>query len=482
MDTRLTRREFVSRAGLAAAGFALAPSAFAAAEKQRLNVLFITGDDMNYDSLGVTGCKVPDITPKLDKLASEGMLLQEAHLGIAVCQPSRSVWMTGRYPHRNGAMGFEPINPDVPTLEESLHAAGYLNGIMAKVGHLTPRPKFCWDFVVEAQELNNGRDPELYYQRSKEFFQKAKTEGKPFFLMANCQDPHRPFPGSERAAQRKVEPGFDKVSRTYKPEEVEIPGFLPDLPDIRKELAQYFTAVHRCDEEVGSILKALKESGLDKSTIVIFSSDNGISMPFSKANCYRTSTHTPLIVRWPGIVKPGLVNKTDMVSCGVDFTPTVLDALGVKQIPDVDGRSFLPILKGGKQDGRDHVFTVFNETSAKNEYPMRCVRTKKYSYIINAWSDGKTMYQAEGMSGLTFAAMQAAAATDPKMAERVKFLRYRALEEFYDLEADPNELHNLAGDPKYKDTIEKMRLQLATMMVKTKDPLVSWFKQSVADK
>jgi len=118
----------------------------------RVNVLLITADDMNYDSPGVTGCKVPDVTPNIDRLASEGMRFEHAHINIAVCQPARSVLMTGRYPHRNGAKGFEPIRSDVPTLQESLRAAGYLNGIMAKVGHLAPIEKFCWDTVVPASQ------------------------------------------------------------------------------------------------------------------------------------------------------------------------------------------------------------------------------------------------------------------------------------------------------------------------------------------
>ena len=483
MGNGLTRREFIARAGMAAAGLALAPQVFGAEEK-RLNVLLITADDMNYDSLGVTGCKTPDISPNLDKLAAQGMRFENAHLAIAVCQPSRSVLMTGLYPHRNGAMGFEPIKTDVPTLEESLHAAGYLNGIMAKVAHLAPISKFCWDTVVEAQQLGQGKDPARYYTHSKTFFEQAKSAGKPFFLMANCQDPHRPFPGSEgEKAQEANLKGrktvrFPDASRYYKPEEITIPGFLPDLPDIRKEFAQYFTAVHRCDEAVGNILKALQETGFEENTVVFFLSDNGISMPFSKANCYRTSTRTPLMVRWPGTVKPGAVNRDAMV-CTTDFTPTVLEILGLKQIKDVDGRSFLPILKGRKQDGRDEVFTVFNETSARKDYPMRCVRTKRYGYIWNAWVDGKVVYQAEGMSGLTFAAMRTAAATDPKIAERVKMCQLRAVEEFYDLEADPNEMNNLIADPKLKGTIDKMRADLVKAMTKTKDPLLGDFKELI---
>ena len=96
------------------------------------NILLITADDLNYDSLGAYGCEVPGITPHLDRLAKEGLLFHHAHVNIAVCQPSRQSIMTGRYPHRNGAPGFDPIDEALPTLQESLRAAGYLNGILGK--------------------------------------------------------------------------------------------------------------------------------------------------------------------------------------------------------------------------------------------------------------------------------------------------------------------------------------------------------------
>ena len=476
MNNKCTRRDFLAGLGAASMGIALSPRIFA--EGQKPNVLFITADDMDYGSLGVTGCKTSDITPNIDALAARGMRFEQAHVTSAICQPCRSVLMTGRYPHRNGAMGFGPINADTPTLEESLHAAGYMNGIMAKVGHLAPQPKFCWDWVADARELRQGRDPQLFHKFSKEFFEKAKSEGKPFFLMANSQDPHRPFPGSEgeKANTKKDFPG---VSRTYKPEEITVPPFLPDgIPDIKTEIAQYFTGVHRCDEAVGQVLRALKESGMEESTLVMFISDNGISMPWAKTNCYLASTRTPLIVRWPGKIKAGSINRHDLVS-GIDFMPTILEACGLKQVEGMDGRSFVPLLEGQTQDGRDKVFTFINETSAGNEYPMRCVRTEKLSYIYNAWPDGKTVFKNEPQSGLTFKAMQAAGQTDSKIAERVKFFLYRTREELYDLEADPVELHNLAADEKHKSEIEKMRAELLQMMISTKDPLLEKFKEQV---
>jgi N-sulfoglucosamine sulfohydrolase len=378
----------------------------ALAAAPRLNVLFITADDMNYDTPGFTGCLTPDITPNLDRLASQGLRFVHAHVTVAVCQPSRECLMTGRYPHHNGATGFYPVRPAVPTLMEALKAAGYQLGIMAKVGHLAPPEKFPWDYKYDAGNLGQGRDPSLYYRSAKEFFAKAKESGKPFFLMANSQDPHRPWAGSDaennrgegkkgkQKKARKAAAGneddsvagsasYPPPARIYKPEEVKVLGFLPDLPGVRKEMAQYYSSAHRCDETVGEVLRALKEAGLEDSTLVMFLSDNGISMPFAKSNCYLTSTRTPWLVRWPGKVKPGLVDTNHFIS-GIDFMPTILEATGLPAPAGMDGRSFLPVLLGGEQIGRDRVFTCYNETSGRRSYPMRCLQTRLYGYLYNS--------------------------------------------------------------------------------------------------
>lgn len=482
MTNQCTRRDFLAGVGASAASLALSRCASASeSPEQRMNILLITADDMDYHSLGVTGCKVPNITPNIDALAKAGMLFTQAHVTIAVCQPCRSVLMTGRYPHRNGAKGFEPIDPKVPTLQQSLNKAGYFNGIMSKVGHLAPRDCFMWDYVADAKELGQGRDPALYYKYSREFFDRARTEGKPFFLMANSQDPHRPFAGSAgegpTAEKRKIA-GFPGVSRTCKPSEIDVPDFLPDLPDVRAEMAQYFTSVHRCDEAVGEILRALKESGQEENTVVFFLSDNGISIPWAKTNCYLHSTRTPLIVRWPGRVKAGVRNEDDLVS-GIDFAPTVLDICGAGQIDGVDGRSYLPLLKGRTQDGRDKVFTQFWQTSARKDFPMACVRTKGYSYIYNSWSDGETQFLNEPMGGMAWKAMVAAAPGDKKIAERVDFFLRRTPEELYDLESDPCEEKNLVADPKHKDRLAAMRAELLQMMESTKSPILDQFRKQI---
>jgi len=460
----LSRRHFLFQTGVAA--LSAASWAQSARKQAGLNFLLITADDMNYNSPGVFGGHVPGITPNIDHLASEGMRFEYAHVTVAVCQPSRSVLMTGRYPHRNGAEGFGPIREDIPTLQERLHVAGYLNGIMAKNAHLAPRAKFCWDYYITPEQLGQGRSPSLYYQYTAEFLKKAKASGQPFFLMANSQDPHRPFAGSEQELKNfgKHWPFDRRISES----EAVVPGFLPDIPDVRKEVAQYFSSVYRCDQTVGQVLRALEESGLAGNTLVMFLSDNGMSFPFSKTNCYLASTRTPWIVRWPGKVAAGSVNRAEFIS-GIDFTSTVLDAAGLPQIDGVDGRSFLPLLSGRPQRGRDRVFTVFHETSAHQRFEMRCVQDRRYGYIFNAWSDGKRVFKNESQSGLTFNAMQQAAASDPKIAERVKLFLYRVPEEFYDFQSDPDALTNRIHDPKYETEVRRFRKLLREHLDATAD-------------
>jgi len=176
MNTKPTsRRQFLRTMGLGAALLASGQAfVFATGKKKtRPNILLITADDMNCDSPGCFGGQTPDITPNIDHLASEGVRFTHAHVTIAVCQPSRSVLMTGRYPHRNGAEGFQPINTSVTTLQEELHKSGYLNGILGKVKHLAPIEKFKWDMARDIGELGQGRDPKLYYKYARDFFQQA---------------------------------------------------------------------------------------------------------------------------------------------------------------------------------------------------------------------------------------------------------------------------------------------------------------------
>jgi len=385
--------------------------------------------------------------------------------------------MTGRYPHRNGAEGFQPINTSITTLQEELHKGGYLNGILGKVKHLAPIYKYKWDMAKDVGELGRGRDAKLYYKFAKDFFRQAANKNQSFFLMANSHDPHRPFHGSiqERNNFKQTLKDIPAPSRVYGDDEVQVPGFLPDIPDVRKEIAQYYSSVRRCDDTVGAVLRALRESGLAENTLTMFLSDHGMPLPFAKTNCYLHSTRTPWIVRWPGKTEPDTVDKRHFIS-GIDFMPTVLDAAGITATKGMDGLSFLPILFGRRQTGRDKVFTQFHQTSGRNRYPMRCVQNQRFGYIFNPWADGERIFKNESQSGLTFKAMQAAAKTTPKIAARVKLFQYRVVEEFYDFANDPDALHNLSGDPRYKNELDRTREELLEWMKQTDDPALEALK------
>jgi N-sulfoglucosamine sulfohydrolase len=475
---RSTRRNFLKTVGWGALGFSLHACRSTRGTPQRPNFLLITADDMNYNSPGCYGSTIPGITPSIDRLANEGMLFKHAHVNIAVCQPCRQSLLTGRYAFRHGGEGFNPIGLEIPTLSEQLKAAGYWNGILGKEKHLKPDSKFCMDYVRGEAELASGmgigRDPTKYKAFAREFFSQARAKSKPFFLMANPHDPHRPFAGSEEE-KKYWGKELPAVRRWITEKEVTVPGFLPDIPDIRKEIAEYYTSVFRCDEVVGGILEALDDAGQRENTVVMFLSDNGMSFPFAKANCYLNSTKTPWIVRWPGKIPAGSANHKDFVS-GIDFMPTVLEIAGLPQIEGMDGRSFVPLLQGKSQPGRDSVFTEFHETSAKNRYPMRCVQTAQFGYIYNFWPDGRTEMTMDSTSGLSFAAMQKAAQKDKEIDSRVRLFAHRIPEEFYHLEQDPDAVVNLIDDPEFSAEIESFRRKLEAYMVETGDPALQAFR------
>jgi len=352
---------------------------------------------------------------------------------------------------------------------ETLRSAGYLTGILGKVDHSTPKVSYKWDFVHDQNELGNGRDPEIYYRYCREFLARCRREEKPFYFMVNSHDPHRPY----HVAGKPIE-GAKEPSKTYTPAEVAVPGFVPDLPGVREELGHYLNSVRRLDDTFGKTMQALKEEGFEGNTLAMFLSDNGIAIPFAKCNAYLASTRTPWIVRWPGVVKGGATDRQHMIS-GIDFFPTVLDAAGLPVPQGLDGFSFLPLLQGRAQSGRDQVFTQIDMKAGGDAVPMRCVQNHRLGYIFSPWSDGKFIYRNNN-EGLTMKAMVEAAKTDPRAAERVRMFRYRTFEELYDLQSDPDCLNNLVDKADHKDDLDRMRNELHAWMKRTRDPLLPAFE------
>lgn len=438
--------------------------------KKNLNVVVFTADDLGPDGMGVGafGAKIKGITPNIDKVANAAVRFYNAHVNSAICMPSRGIIGTGRYGFNSLHHGFFHAPDSIPTLMEGFQKEGYKTGILGKVYHSSVKNSTVWDYVYDYEDLGSGRSPSKYYEKTKAFAERCRKENKPFYFMINSHDPHRPF----QEPDGKLLAGAEWPSKLYSPDEVFVPGFLPDLPGVRNEISHYYNSVRRLDDTFGKVMQAIKDAGAENNTVVIFLSDNGISMPFSKANCYLKSTKTTFFVYLPGTLKP-LEDKEHLIS-SVDLFPTIMDMIGAEKPAGLDGTSFLPLLEGRKQSGRDKVFTQIDYLSSNKYWPMRCVQDKEFGYIFNPWSDGKAAYH-NANEGETFKAMEQEGKTNPQIQERVDLFRYRVPEEFYDLKNDPDCLHNLVYDKSYTKKVELYKNKLRALMQKYHDPVLEVF-------
>ncbi len=466
----MNRREFIKKTalsvGVMAAGGCLEMEASQEGKNQsRPNIMVITADDMGFETPGCFGNTTPDITPNIDKLADEGLKFEHAYVTSSICMPTRTSWISGRLPYRSGSIGFNPVAPGIPRLGKMMKEAGYYTGIVQKVWHFSPATEEDWDYIVDHLD-HGGRDPKAYPAMIREFTQKAEKAGKPCFLIVNITDPHRAFCGSPKE-QNKF-PNRPPASRMYKPSEVDVPGYLPDVPAMREELSYYYNSSKRCDDSVGKILDTMDELGISgKETITMFLSDNGAPLPFAKGSVYRQSVQTPWIIRWPGKIKPGTIDDENFVN-GVDFMPTILDLAGSKTPDTIDGKSFAPVLFGKKVDGFDFGFGVFIRGHS-HFVNQRGIHTKKYGYIFNEWvafEDGDVYFVADNMTPILYPA----ADRDPELAKRIEFYLDRAPEELYDYEKDPWATCNLVHDPEYFDALKTMRKKMIDWMDQHGDP------------
>jgi len=484
---RWSRRDFLRTLGFGAASAALAScsSQRSGAPPGAPHILLLTADDMSWDSVGCFRGLAPENTPHLDALAAGGLRFQRAQVNIAVCQPSRAVMLTGRYPHRNGVTGFDmPVRSDVATLGEILSDAGYETALVGKELHYRPLDKFRWGTVVGRGQLGAGRDPAAFASSVRDLIRRAGAAGRPFLIHANSHDPHRPFHGSldEQHEWEGKPPPYPAPSRAYQPEEVAVPGFLPDLPSIRREVAEYCSSVRRLDDTVGAVLEVLDQEGVREDTLVVFLSDHGMAFPFAKTNCYLASVRTPLVLSWPGRIEPGRVDRDHLVTA-VDLMPTLLEVAGLADpgsMRDLDGRSFLPLLEGRDQPDRDEAVAVFHSTKADRHYEMRALNRGRWGYIWNPWADGFTRFYSDSQIGLTMAELVRAARSDERIAARVRHFLYRVPEELYDLEADPDALENRVFDPAHAAELAAMRQGLHRWMRRYADPLSGLFAERIS--
>ena len=438
------------------------------------NILLITLDDMNWDSPGCYGGIIPDLTPNIDGLASNGMLFHKAFVQAPNCSPSRSVIQTGLYPHQSGMRGFYYVEPNGNTLPEILKQNGYITGVLNKLSDSSLSPDFerYWDSNIDIKGTGK-RSPNSYSKLFEGFLNKVDKNKKPFYCVVNIGDPHKPFFNDTES----IKNGFDefKPSKIYKLDDVEIPEFLPKHPKIKQEILNYYNSVKRGDDCVGAILKSLKNSKYSNNTIIILLSDHGMPLPFAKSSVYPNGIRTPLLINWEDKITQGTINKNNMVSA-IDLAPTILDLVNISIPKMYAGNSFSDILLGNEMTSNQYVFTQFDENAGGIARPTRSVFDAKFGYVFNPWATGKLPFKSAADSHTSYKVMKNLSQSDSMVKTRFDYWVYRRVEEFYDYETDPNALNNLIDDPKYQDKIEELRQRLLTQMTKTDDYLLEAFK------
>lgn len=465
-----TRRRFLLT-GMAATGAALAGDAFSAAPRapgNARNVLLIVADDHGYD-LSCVGSRVR--TPALDRLAGEGTLFTEGHASVSSCSSSRATLYTGLYSHTNGMYGLAhdvhnfSLLEDVRTLPWMLKQHGYATALVGKL-HVKPEAQLDYDAWLLPEQSGN-RDVAAMGHAAGQWMR--AQGGKPFFLTMAYSDPHRAGDPSQFGNTRD----WPEVARQrYRVDEVTVPPHLPDLPGVREDLAQYYEAVSRMDSGVDILLRELAASCHADDTLVIYLSDNGRPFPGAKDNLYREGIHLPLIVRAPGVKRRGLRNRA-MVSW-IDITPTILDWAGVappagyRYLP-LPGRSLLPILQQDDPAGWDEVFATHSFHEIDQYYPTRSLRTRRYSYFLNLQPSLRVPIASDVALSPSWKAITGTPGA--RLGKRtLDAFEHRPAEELYDLDADPDEVVNLAGDAAHARALDALRQQLAHWRTATRDP------------
>lgn len=436
-----------------------------AAEKP--NILFCIADDASYASFAANGDPVAR-TPTFDRLCREGVRFTHSFCSSPSCTPSRSAILTGRpffQLEESGNLWSTLRKEKFPVYPDLLEAQGYAIGLQRKGwGPGDPR---IGGFT------RNPAGPN--FKSFAEFREKVKPD-QPWCFWFGSVDPHRPY---DRGSGAKA--GID-------PTKVRVPGWLPDEPVVREDIADYLAEIERFDRDAGEIIAQLEARGELDNTIVVMTSDNGMPFPRAKANLYDGGTRMPLAIRWPAKVPGGRV-VDDFVS-HIDLAPTFLEATGTPVPKGLVGRSLLPLLASGKsgkiEPERDRVF-IGRERHANARandlgYPARGIRTREFLYITNIapdrWPAGDPTELAQAPQGPYSDIDQGP--TKTWMIENADSAKVSSLwplsfekrpsEELYLLQKDPDQLVNLADRPEYAKQKAELKESLQAWRQATSDP------------
>ena len=426
------------------------------------NILLIVSED-NGPELGAYGDPFAQ-TPVLNQLAREGVLFANSYVPQAGCSQSRAAFLTGLYPHQNGQIGlatwkFGLYRDDTPNIVERLKGADYRTGIIGKL-HVNPPEAFPFDFTEIPRANFQRKALDAYAAAAKRFMQASE---QPFFLSVNYPDAHRPF-------LRQVDglPANPLSEGDVGP--LEYMGL--DSPTLRRDSANYYNSMSRLDSLIGDLLAVLEESGKAQQTVVVYLGDHGADLLRGKRTCYEGGLRVPLIIRWPGQQSPGQVRE-ELVST-IDIAPTLLSAARTAPINGLPGRSLEPLLAGDAVPWREHLFAEYHLHSNHNYYPQRSVRNARFKLILNLMPNEPNPGHAFTIGRFVGQDEMAAAMREAEEPVRraYKMMASPPEYELYDLETDPFEFRNLAGETEHRTVLEELQRVLEDWRVATSDPFL----------
>jgi len=463
----------------------------------RKNVIVFVCDDLGFQ-LGCYGDKVAK-TPNIDRIAAMGTRFTRAACTSASCSASRSVLMTGLHNHATGHYGhahdfhhFSTFS-SVKSLPVMLEEAGYRTCSIGKY-HLAPEKVYHFGAYRNEGIPGGARNPVRMVENGIAWMK--EDDEKPFFLYIATADPHRAGGGADFANPTPDKPnpypGCESVR--FRPEDMVPPPWLPNSPEVKQELAEYYQAINRVDQGIGKLLGYLQESGRAKDTLVLFLSDNGPPFPGAKTTLYQPGMNLPLIVQSPTTKTPG--GTCDAMVSWVDVVPTVLDFCGVTPAPappirrgpddggpeggnpkrlakpvppEFHGRSFLSVLDTPHPEGWDEMYASHTFHEITMYYPMRVAIDGNWKLIFNVAHQLPYPFATDIYASPTW---QGVLQRNEKMfaGRTVESFLQRPRFELYDLEADPWETNNLATSAAHAATLKRLQEKLQAWEKKSSDP------------
>ncbi|MCG6155495.1 sulfatase family protein [Rubinisphaera margarita] len=406
---------------------------------ERPNLVLIIADDCTYSDLGTYGGQAK--TPNLDALAAEGMKFTQCFQSAPMCSPTRHNIYTGLFPVKSGAYpnhtfakkGTKSIVHDLKPLGYRVHLSGKR--------HIGPVEVFPFEYSGKS-------NPDM--QVINTLFQECKADEQPFCLIACSNEPHTPWNKGD-ASQ-------------YDPDELEFPPYLVGTPHVREQFTKYLAEITYFDSQIGEIVDLLEKHGLEDDTLVMVLSEQGNSLPFAKWTCYEAGVASGMVVRWPGRVKPG--SETDAMVEYVDILPTFVEAAGGNIRKTLDGKSFLPVLQGERDDHKKVTYSLMTTRGINNGseyYPIRSARNEQFRLIWNLSPD--VTFQNACTESSEFKSMEQAAASGNEQArELTEKYQHRPEYELYDVVNDPHNMRNLAGEKEFDGEMASLRKSLEAWM------------------